>query len=125
MAWIWVIGFGVLGISLRFALDSFAIQNDFSPPLTTLMINVFGCVIAGFVFGYASQKDILPEAIRLGIIVGFCGGFTTFSGYGLQFLQLITTQKTGPAVAYAITTPILCLLSIGGGVALSRLVSAA
>jgi CrcB protein len=97
MSWACVIGFGVIGAGFRFAIDSWIAKRAFSFPVGTLFINIVGCLIAGLCLGFG-QKDLAETPIRLGIIVGFCGGFTTFSGYGLQFLQLVDSGKMSLAL---------------------------
>lgn len=91
MAWPWVIGFGVIGVSLRFAVDSYVAKYAFSFPIGTLSINIVGCFIAGICFGWGVQRDLGVDPVRLGIIVGFCGGFTTFSR-SARPLPLIETR---------------------------------
>lgn len=120
MAWLWVLGFGVIGVAFRFAIDSWISKWAFSFPVGTLFINSSGCLIAGFCLGFGLQKDLAETPIRLGIVVGFCGGFTTFSGYGLQFLQLMDTGRVSSALIYGIGSPVLCILSVAGGLFLSR-----
>lgn len=120
MQWLWVLGFGVTGVGLRFAVDSWIARFTWSFPVGTLFINIAGCFIAGLLFGFGIHKSV-NDPIRLGMIVGFCGGFTTFSGFGLQFMQLMNDGKFGAALAYGIGSPVLCILATGGGLLLSRL----
>ncbi len=115
MSWLIVISLGALGVGLRFAIDAWIAKFHFSFPYGTLVINIVGCLIAGLVLSTGMQKDLAADPVRLGIIVGFCGGFTTFSGFGLQFIQLLSSGKTFAALAYGAGTPILCILATALG----------
>lgn len=123
MVWVWVVSFGVLGVTSRFAIDSWVAKYAFSFPIGTLFINIAGCFLAGYLFGLGLQKDIGANPVRLGIIVGFCGGFTTFSGFGLQFMQLLNDGKVLHAIAYGTGSPVLCILATAGGLLVSRSLS--
>ena len=122
MAWLWVLSFGVVGIGLRFAIDSWIVKFGFYFPVGTLFINVTGCFIAGLLFSSGLNSDF-KDPIRLGMIVGFCGGFTTFSGFGLQFMQLFSEGKIGTAVTYGVASPVLCVLATVAGLLISRTMS--
>src|SRR5688500_16582056 len=117
MQWIWVISFGVLGVSCRFAIDSWIARYAFLFPVGTLAINIAGCFLAGLLFGPGAQS---ANPLRLNLIIGFCGGFTTFSGFGLQFMQLFNDGKIMLAITYGIASPVLCILGTAGGLLFSR-----
>lgn len=125
MTWLWVLIFGATGVGARFAIDSFAgswaSKWSISFPIATFVINILGCLIAGYIFGsVGGQKELAADSLRLAIVVGFCGGFTTFSGFGLQFWQLANDGKLSLAFTYAIATPIVCVFSTGAGLLLSK-----
>lgn len=120
MQWLWVIGFGVIGVGSRFAIDSWVARFSFPFPVGTLAINIAGCFLAGLLFGSNFHSDQSGSQLRIGVIVGFCGGFTTFSGFGLQFMQLMNDGRIAPAVAYGIASPVLCVLATAGGLVLAR-----
>jgi fluoride exporter len=120
MNWVCVLGFGVLGVACRFAIDSWLMRWAFSFPVGTLAINVVGCFIAGLILALTLPSGFSSHPIYLGLVVGFCGGFTTFSGYGIQFIQMMNEGRWIPAVAYGIVTPILCLLSTGAGLFVAK-----
>ncbi len=123
MQWIWVLGFGLVGVGLRFAIDTWISRYALSFPFGTLAINTAGCLLAGLLFGTGLQKDLGESQIRVGLIVGFCGGFTTFSGFGLQFMQLMNDGKTLPAIVYGVGSPVLCILATVAGLVLSRAIA--
>lgn len=61
-------------------------------PNGTLAVNVIGCALAGVLFQLANQNQILSEPIKLLIGVGVLGGFTTFSTFATETMQLVETK---------------------------------
>lgn len=112
-----------MGVGSRFIIDSWISKSSPSFPLGTLAINILGCLIAGFVAHFGAQKELALDPVRLGVIVGFCGGFTTFSGFGLQFLQLLSSGRQMAALAYGIGSPFLCIIATSSGYFLSKAIS--
>ncbi len=102
------IGFSVLGMYSRFALDRLFIQANSNFPWTTFLTNILGSFIAGLIY-VLSQKQILSPQWTSVLLVGFCGCVTTFSAYSLQSLQLIEKQKYLTAIYYLILSPVLAL----------------
>ena len=99
---------GALGSAARYGLS--AAMNPSTGdgmPWGTLAANVLGCLAIGWLAGQISEGH---EALRLGMLVGVLGGFTTFSSFGLEAVRLMGTGQWGLATAYV-------LLSNGGGLA--------
>lgn len=81
---------GGLGSVIRY-LVSRLIDTNF--PYATLIVNVLGCLIIGYVSAYYSQRGIhIKEEVRLFLTVGFCGGLTTFSTFMNECSKMITYQ---------------------------------
>jgi fluoride exporter len=120
MNWMIVAGLGVVGVSVRFGIDTWIARWAFSFPVGTLLINSIGCFIAGLIVNFGGQRDLSADPLRLGLIVGFCGGFTTFSGYGLQLVQLIESNRMLAALLYGAASPLLCLIATASGFMISR-----
>jgi CrcB protein len=78
---------GALGSVARYALSG-AVQRSFFPT-GTLAVNIIGCLVIGFVGGLAARPSGLSSNARLFLATGLCGGFTTFSAFGFETLQLI------------------------------------
>ncbi len=88
-------------------------------PWGTLLINVLGAFVIGW-FGALTMpggRFAVSEDIRLFVMVGLCGGFTTFSAFSLQTFELIQAQAFGGAAAYAVGSVVLCLLGVWAGFA--------
>lgn len=76
-------------------------------PWATLAVNLAGCFLIGIIYGLSSRHA--SEQMRLLLATGFCGGFTTFSAFGAENLQLVQQGQFGLASAYAAS-------SIAGGI---------
>jgi CrcB protein len=78
---------GALGSMARYALSG-AVQRSFFPT-GTLAVNVLGCLVIGFIGGLAARPAGLAPNVRLFLATGLCGGFTTYSAFGFETLQLL------------------------------------
>lgn len=91
-------------------------------PWGTLAINVLGSFVIGW-FAVATDDGARLEATtnwRVFVMVGVCGGFTTFSAFSLQTLELARAGALGRAGAYVVGSVVLCLVGVWAGVALGR-----
>lgn len=91
-------------------------------PWGTLLINVLGSLVIGLVAGYTltpARVAIHPD-LRIFLMVGVCGGFTTFSAFSLQTLELLQTNDVWPAGGYVVSSVILCVAATWFGVLLGR-----
>src|SRR5262249_56646843 len=71
---------GGLGATSRYGLDSLIERHtDFSFPMATFAINVSGCLAVGFIVAALVDRHHAPQWLRVGLVVGFCGGGTTAS----------------------------------------------
>jgi CrcB protein len=92
-------------------------------PWGTLLINVLGSCVIGLVGGYTlvPGRAALHQDIRIFLMTGVCGGFTTFSAFSLQTLELLQGGEVVPALGYAVGSVILCVLATYAGWVLGRL----
>lgn len=123
-AYLWVAFGGAIGSVCRFGLG-LAMLRVTGPryPWGTLLINVLGSFVIGY-FGELSRAGgRLPvsEEIRIFVIVGFCGGFTTFSSFSLQTLDLFRLGLPALAASYIAASVALCLAAVYLGVVLGKL----
>lgn len=91
---------------LRLGLGSF--------PWATILANVSGSFLIGLVAtltGPDGRVTILPE-LRLALMVGFCGGYTTFSSFSLQTLVLVQTGNFREAAGNVILSVVVCLVAV-------------
>ena len=101
---------GGVGSVLRYVVGQ-AAQRVFhvSFPVGTLLVNIIGCVLVGIVTRHYLNDETAP-VLRAALIVGFCGGFTTFSTFSLETVGLIAAGDWPKAAAYVIASTALCLL---------------
>lgn len=102
---LYVAGFGVVGVLARYYADLIGARWYPSVPWATFFVNVFGCAIAGLVWALGTEREAIPESIRVGLLAGFCGGFTTFSAYCLQSLLLVGNGQRWSAALYLALSP--------------------
>ena len=91
-------------------------------PWGTLLINVLGSFVIGLVAGITltpARMGMHPD-VRIFLMTGICGGFTTFSAFSLQTLELIQTGDVAPAFGYILGSVALCLLAVWCGWLLGR-----
>ena len=104
---------GALGTVARYLAGLAALPFSQSLPWGTVGINVVGSFVIGF-FGTLTLADgrfPVPENVRLFVMVGFCGGFTTFSAFSLQTLDLLRGGTVGRAGANIGGAGGVCLLA--------------
>jgi len=91
-------------------------------PWGTLLINVLGSFVIGLVAGITltpARVGMHPD-VRIFLMTGFCGGFTTFSAFSLQTLELLQGGEVVPALGYAIGSVVLCIVATYCGWLLGR-----
>jgi CrcB protein len=102
MRLLWYVGIGgAVGAMSRFLLGAFIQQRagaDF--PVGTLIINITGSFVLGFVMRYALQAGTVSPEMRALLATGFCGGYTTFSTFSYENALLIEDGEYGRAALY-------------------------
>ncbi len=103
---------GFIGASLRYFMGSLPLFAQVSFPVATLLINFIGAFVIGFVALSAIHFDSLHPAVVLFFKTGLCGGFTTFSTFSLETMELISSGRFSSALIYALLSVALCLCAI-------------
>ncbi len=116
---LWIALLGVAGVLSRYGLDSLAARQFPAFPYGTFVINVIGSALAGVLFTLSAQGR-LSAPTTTALLVGFCGGFTTFSAYSVHTLALWEKGQVVPAVAYFVLSPLLGLLATFAGASLVK-----
>ena len=119
-----LIGFAGLAGTLGRYFISVLLARRFgeSFPVGTIIINVLGCFLAGFLFYVMQERNLVSETVRLAIMVGFLGGFTTFSAFGLQTFTLFRDGELFLALLNLAVSNVAGLLTVWVGFLLARAV---
>ena len=114
---------GAFGAISRYGLDRVIEQRtESSFPWSTFAINVSGCLLVGFLIAAIVDRGSAPEWLRAGLVVGFCGGYTTFSTFGQETLDLMEANESVVAVLYVTASVVVGVLAVLAGTRLARLV---
>jgi CrcB protein len=85
---------GAAGSMLRYAVQRFfQVQNTSVFPTGTLLVNIAGCFLIGILWSIVSRSLTWNEEMKLLLMTGFCGGFTTFSAFTLEGIGLLKENK--------------------------------
>lgn len=112
---------GAFGALMRFWVSSatYAMLGR-SFPYGTLMVNVLGSLLMGFLFVWLTERSSLPPEWRSLILVGFLGAFTTFSTFSLETFNLLQGGEVTKALFNILFSVVLCLLATWIGVTAGR-----
>jgi len=89
-------------------------------PFGTLAVNILGSLLLGLVMEGSLRTALLGPGLRMGITVGFMGGFTTFSTFSFETVRLLEEGSWLLAGANAAANLVFCLLGAGIGIMLAR-----
>ena len=89
-------------------------------PVPTIGINIIGAFLIGVISAYALKDTQFDPRLLLFLRVGICGGFTTFSTFSLDAVDMLRTGAYLPAVLYMVLSVVLCLAATVGGQLLVR-----
>ena len=103
---------GGLGSGLRYLVAIAMNQYSKILPFGTFTVNMIGCLLIGLVLGYAQKENTLTSNQTLLLATGFCGGFTTFSAFANENLELIRNGELFNFSIYAIGSVFLGIVSI-------------
>ena len=118
MSFIFVALGGALGASARYAISLIPVKTQF--PILTLATNIIGAILIGFIVGLVSQReDISPNTV-LFWKTGVCGGFTTFSTFSKESLQLIQSGNWMSLALYVAGSIVLGLLLVAAGYQITK-----
>ena len=120
MGYLFVALGGAVGAVGRYAISLIPVRTSF--PVLTLVTNIIGAVLIGFIAGIAeSRGDVSPNTL-LFWKTGVCGGFTTFSTFSLEAYSLFDNKDYFAGGAYVLLSVLCCLIGIFCGRKLAMMI---
>ncbi|MBH0209315.1 MAG: fluoride efflux transporter CrcB [Nitrospira sp.] len=115
---------GFIGSILRYLLGTQVQQlsKSLQFPFGTLAVNLVGCVLVGFLAEIIGQRNIGSSDVRIFLIVGLLGGFTTFSAFGLETMGLLRNGEIWLALGNIVSHTLLGLIAVWLGYSAATLV---
>lgn len=112
---------GGLGSICRYGLGRLLVLSPVAAfPVATLVINILASLLLGTFLGYLNSKAISNPGLQLLVAVGFCGGFSTFSTFSYETLNLLRHGQMSLALGNILLSVILCLAATFLGFYLAR-----
>lgn len=113
---------GFIGSVARYYVSKLNLHIDLlSIPVGTLIVNISGSLLIGFLIGISDRSTLLSPEARLFLMVGICGGFTTFSTFASENLMLIRNGQFMPAFIYTGLSLLLGFTAVYLGYVTSKL----
>ena len=104
---------GFIGSVARFLVSKLNLSwHFFSIPMGTLTVNVLGSFIIGILVGISAKSDLRSTDLRVFLMVGFCGGFTTFSSFSSENLMLMQNGQVFTVLIYTSLSILLGFLAV-------------
>src|SRR6516162_5281529 len=115
LTYFWVAVGGAIGSIARLWLSvHVALLTGLAFPWGTILVNIIGSLVIGFVAALTGPNGrvVVPVEAQAFVMVGLCGGFTTFSAFSLQTLELARSGRLVDAGANIILSVVLCLTAV-------------
>lgn len=110
MNWIAVFTGGGLGSLCRYGIGKWLGQHESGFPTGTFLANILACIVLGLAVEYFQERGSSLESARLLVMVGFCGGFSTFSTFSVETLRMIQAGQWGLVSLYVSASVAVCLV---------------
>lgn len=112
---------GMIGCVCRFLGVYLIVQLlPFTFPFGTLIVNILGSFVMGAAVGLTERYLWIHHDWRMFLTAGFCGGFTTFSAFAFENVELLIDKNYGTFAGYSILSFVLCLAGAFVGLILTR-----
>jgi CrcB protein len=112
---------GAAGATSRFGIDRAIERRSFAVfPWATFTINISGCLLIGVVVAALVDRHHAPAWLRTGLVVGFIGGYTTFSTFAQEGLDVMREGQSVVALLYAFASVLIGLAAVYAGIAVGR-----
>jgi CrcB protein len=112
---------GLAGTLCRYGLSGFVARRVGETfPTGTLLVNVIGCFVAGVLLYTLNERFLISELVRTTLMIGFLGGFTTFSSFGVQTFTLMREGEMFFAVMNVLLSNVIGIASVWVGYSLAK-----
>lgn len=112
---------GALGAVARYLINISPLASLFDRfPFPTFFINVSGSFLIGFCLILLTDRFVVTDAVRMGIMIGFLGAFTMFSTFEAEIYGLIQERQIAISVLYLILSVVISFMGLLVGIALAR-----
>jgi len=112
---------GAVGSMLRYGVQRILqVQSTATFPAGTLLVNIAGCFLIGILWSMISRSLTWNEEMKLLLMTGFCGGFTTFSAFTLEGIGLLKENKTALFLIYLTASVVGGLLATFIGIRIAK-----
>ncbi|MBV9216740.1 MAG: fluoride efflux transporter CrcB [Acidobacteria bacterium] len=112
---------GAFGAVARYLINISPLNGALGKfPLPTFVINVAGCFLIGLCLILLTDKWDVSENLRMAVVVGFLGAFTTFSTFEAEIYGLMREQQLVAALAYLALSVLLGFIGVVGGISVGR-----
>ncbi|MCW3119964.1 MAG: crcB [Chitinophagaceae bacterium] len=112
---------GGIGSALRYLCQKWVYQlYPLTFPWGTFLVNILGCFLIGVFFAASEKSAVISADWRLFLTTGICGGFTTFSAFAFENMNLLRTGDVSYSLLYAASSVILGIIAVFAGIALIK-----
>ena len=113
---------GSIGSIARYLCQKWFSENYPHPfPWGTFIVNITGCFLIGVIYAAAEKSTVLSPQTRLLLITGICGGFTTFSTFAFENMNLLRSGDIVYFFIYTVASVVLGIAGVFGGMAIMKL----
>lgn len=115
---------GALGSLVRYLVAIWLPRQEaMAFPWATFWVNIVGCFLIGLFYALADRHQWLSPDWRIFLVTGFCGGLTTFSAFAYENVKLLQQGHIQIFLVYSLSSFVLSLLAVVGGIYCPRLVA--
>tara|TARA_Y100000590_G_scaffold55108_1_gene57652 strand:- start:696 stop:1067 length:372 start_codon:yes stop_codon:yes gene_type:complete len=104
---------GGLGSSFRWVINKLVPSDSF--PYSTISVNLIGCLLIGIIAGYLLTNNTSKSEVYPLLVIGFCGGLTTFSAFALENYNLIKSNDFFNSILYITLSVVGCIIMVYTG----------
>lgn len=115
---------GLLGAVARYALSGLVHRFfDGRFPYGTLMVNILGCFLIGLIMYWVNYRGLFSPNLRIFLIVGILGSFTTFSAFAYESLEMLLDQRILAALSNILLHLVICIGAVWAAMMVGQLLT--